>query len=241
MDIKVWGEKESKSGNYWVEFGIRGKFKVFCEMETDDGGWTLFFNYKHQIGEDIVLNGSNLPGNILTNTHILLKDLGIRRDQARELRFLCTEKFGSDLTMMHFKMTNNEVIEAAFSGDQYGMKPNSWKHGFTHLQKPKGFEKFLSKINPNVIDYTGKNRSGGLAISPFGSTKFGMYWNVVGDDPKKSVYECGTSHREDTSNGAGSSSPSMAKTHHMIYFRGQAPTEDEVRKRLLDKINESAK
>lgn len=57
MDILTWGPRDAKSATYWVSFGV-GTFEVFCDMDTDNGGWTLFFNYIHVPGDDLRLNAS---------------------------------------------------------------------------------------------------------------------------------------------------------------------------------------
>jgi len=87
----------------------------------------------------------------------------------------------------------------------------------------------------NSYDSVGSSDRGGLAINLFGSSTYSSFWNVVGENPKTPVFECGTYHR---SNGENSGSDaSKASTLHQVYFKGKPPSDEEVRNRMIANIN----
>ena len=93
-------------------------------METDSGGWTLFLNYVHQPGQDVILNENKLPSDLKTNSHMYLQNAGFENRDANELRFICIERFKSTNQMWHFKTNNPDLLNVAFTGDQNSLKVN---------------------------------------------------------------------------------------------------------------------
>lgn len=110
--------KTAKSGVYWIYLSSKGVQKVFCDLETDKGGWTLFFNYIHEQGAELLLDENKLPFELKTNSHMYLKNAGFNHRDVKELRFLCTERFKSEKKYWHFKTMNSDLIELAMTGDQ---------------------------------------------------------------------------------------------------------------------------
>lgn len=65
MDIKDWGNENAKSGIFYIKTKVSNSIKVFCDMETDNGGWTMFLQYSHSPGEVLNLNPNVRYFNIL--------------------------------------------------------------------------------------------------------------------------------------------------------------------------------
>lgn len=100
---------------------------------------------------------------------------------------------------------------------------------------------FIPAVRKSQItkyEYFGKNPKGGFTVTPFGSDEYKSFWTVKGDDPSQDIYECGSYHRGPISNAEDH--PSMAFTHHSIWFRGFPPSEDEARERFMAKMADEA-
>ena len=176
-----------------------------------------------------------------------LENAGIRSRDAQEIRFLCTERFKAQKVLWHFKSLSKDIIDVAFKGSQTSLKvillfiqETSIKTGYVELKPPsviadKGYAPKITNQMMREFNKYGQSSNGGFTTTAFGSDQYQAFWTVKGDDPAQAIYECATQHKVTGGNTSPADSPNMVYTHHSIWFRGSAPTEEEARNRLLNK------
>lgn len=152
---------------------------------------------------------------------------------------MCHEIFNNEKSYLHFKVSNANVIQTAYTGNQSLSSISDWQQTLYNLKKPEGWQEYIDKLPKEQIkeiDFSNIQLQGGLVATPFGSSQHNSFWTIVGDDPKNPVFECGTYHRSKQED-KDSVPPAMAKTVHKIFFRGKAPSPKNVRQRMMTLVS----
>ena len=116
--------------------------------------------------------------------------------------------------------------------------------GYVELKAPdtlrqRGYKKAVSKQMISNFKVFGTSHSGGFYDTPFGSSRFGKYWTVLGHDITKPIFECGSSHNVGDGYVPESENPRMVYTHHSIWFRGKPPSPEAVQARLANRKSQA--
>jgi hypothetical protein len=137
-------------------------FTVYCDQETDDGNWALFFAYKHIGNDNDPLVEGTLPSDPLTGySHMNIQDLGYAVDDISKIRFYC--ETSNHARKIHFTSTNDTVKQIAYTGDQTGnTDAAAWKGDETTVL-PDGQDAVL----PGDTNRVQSNPTGGLYNFPF--------------------------------------------------------------------------
>jgi len=186
------------SGVYWLDLDDDGNPSDgrlgYCDMNTDSGGWTLFFAYAHAAGANDALVNGTLPISPTTGySHVDLNTLGMSAGDVSELRFYCDTQGHSRI--IHFKTSDPQIIAGAVTASQsWGVA--DWTSGWTPLS---GHSANIPGGVTNV--FTG---TGGLWDFPFWIWG-AHHWGVRG-----------TGHRWECDDFAGNSG---TQTLHQVWLR----------------------
>ena len=154
-DIKDNNKAVHKTGIYFTKpINSQIVSKVYCDQDTEGGGWQLLFNYRHTKQQsDFQLDGTAYPLDpIYGVSHTTLQAVGYNFNEISELRFLCLSTH--DNKFIHFITKNPKVIIAAFNEDTTSLTKEDWQSDLDTLHNQNLDEQFLSlfldaqKIDP---------------------------------------------------------------------------------------------
>jgi hypothetical protein len=169
-----------------------------------------------------------------------LSNAGFYEQDVKEIRFFCYEKFKGKQFYWHFKSNDANLVQVAMTGDQTFLRSDSLINSYTELKPPYEmngiYHKRIFDSMIKDVEHFGIDNNGGFINTPFGSEKYSAYWTIKGNSLKNPVYECATEHRYIGGYASPDTSPNMVETHHSIWFRGDAPSEEVVQKRLLNNL-----
>lgn len=118
-------------GTYWIDPNGSGAFEVYCDMNTDAGGWSLILAYGRSSTSSNGIDESKLPLHPTTGfSHMWLTDAGIPLEGVNELRFFCTSSGHS--RVMHFKTSRASIVGMADTGSGTA-SVSDWTDGTTEL------------------------------------------------------------------------------------------------------------
>eukprot|EP00163_Fabomonas_tropica_P029587 TRINITY_DN638_c0_g1_i1.p1 TRINITY_DN638_c0_g1~~TRINITY_DN638_c0_g1_i1.p1 ORF type:complete len:357 (-),score=126.25 TRINITY_DN638_c0_g1_i1:180-1250(-) len=188
---------ESKgSGTYWVnpKGGADTAFKVHCDMNTQQGGWTLAYAYTHHKGENKKIKNKMPLAPLRATAGQLLQDAGFNAKDVRQVRFYCSSSAHS--RRVHFRTNDPAIRKSLLSGDG-ALNVDSFKSGYKTME---GHTAYLPRSTQAVA-------SSSLTANAFYDSK-GHHWDF---SPAK---KAGDSHFRCDDGGDPNASYTFA-----IYFR----------------------
>ena len=182
------------------------RFGVFCDPQTDGGGWMLMLAYTHQAGGDRPLMAGKLPLSPTGYSHATVKDVlpKIQSTDVAAVRFKCTSQ--NHRRTVHFTSTSTNIISDAIDGTQKATV-SDWKAS-TPLDDHTG-------ILPARTNAASNGKSGGFTALPFYSqAATGSYhWTIQNKDSNSPArFEC------DDPQGNGFNTHHEVRTLPPIYF-----------------------
>jgi hypothetical protein len=106
---------------------------VYCDQETDDGGWMLLYSYRHFSGENRPINRSTIPLDPVSGySHFHLNQIpGYNASAIDSVRFYCMTSGHN--RAIHFKNAHPIVRSIAYDGKATSNSATAWTDKTCHV------------------------------------------------------------------------------------------------------------
>lgn len=238
--------KENGGGTESDEYWIKGKkspraTKMFCDQESEDGGWTLFTSYHWNRFQDKDITRQDGPplSYLKAKSDFNPSKLGFAKNQLKELRFFCFQNIATKpVAFVHMVTKDAEMVEVAFKGKEMEFTEEHEIAGDGNKEWPDAFpkndaDKTIQAVNKEhkqvkVLKFKQKVKPGQVAkTADFLFKPFEL--------GPQAIWEIGFTPDSFNCGPKGQSGEVVDAMFH-IYFRGDALSKQEVLMRYKEKL-----
>ena len=164
--------------------GGADSYSVYCDQETDGGGWMLLYSYKHVAGDNAELVPNTIPqdpNDDYSHFHVI-EIPGYTVEDIESVRFYCTTS--NHDRIIHFKNTDENVLQIAYTGDSTNNDPSFWNNECVSSEY-SGHTAGLPAETTTVH----RSTENGFAQFPFW-LGFAKHWGIRAQDFFEPRFEC---------------------------------------------------
>ena len=184
---------------------------VYCDQETDGGGWMLLYSYRHLSGENLPVNDSKVPLDPTNGySHFHMQQLpGYASSVIESVRFYCrTSAHGR---IMHFKNAHPVTAEIAFRGTSIDNSVTVWSDDVCYVSHLPDHTAELPRATTHAWAPGDGFRD--FPFFAFSSRSVHAHWAIASANGAAERYEC--------DDYAGDSLPSAQSTNttHNVWVK----------------------
>jgi hypothetical protein len=157
---------------------------VYCDQETDGGGWMLLYSYRHFSGENRLVNGRKIPLDPVSGySHFHLNQMsGYNPSAIESVRFYC--KTSGHNRVMHFKNAHPVVGSIAYNGTSNANRVSVWNDLQCMVTELPGHSAALPRAAASTFP-----ASNGFLTFPFFLGR-SHHWGIAAANFAAPRYEC---------------------------------------------------